>query len=127
MHIIIYPSCCINYFLVFIVVNRITFSTWLVWIHLISLIFFRVWEYFISLFHHFVVCRNMSIPTIYFTCNPSAKELLYLSILLRATFIASTDSSAFLIVSAIAFFSLPLTTSFFNLSSTRPFSISVIF
>lgn len=62
-----------------------------------------------------------------YICNPSAKELLYLSILLRATFIASTDSSAFLIVSAIAFFSLPLATSFFNLSSTRPFSISVIF
>ena len=40
-----------------------------------------------------------------YVCNPSAKELLYLSILLRATFIASTDSSAFLIVSAIAFFS----------------------
>ena len=40
-----------------------------------------------------------------YVCNPSAKELLYLSILLRATFIASTDSSAFLIVLAIAFFS----------------------
>lgn len=42
-----------------------------------------------------------------YVCNPSAKELLYLSILLRATFIASTDSSAFLIVPEIAFFSLP--------------------
>ena len=61
------------------------------------------------------------------TCKPSAKELLYLSIFFRATFIASTDSSAFFIDSAMVFFSLPFATSFFNLSSTRPFSTSVIF
>ena len=60
-------------------------------------------------------------------CNPSAKELLNLSIFFRTTFIASTDSSVFLIVSAISFFSLPFATSIFNRSSTSPFSISVIF
>ena len=59
--------------------------------------------------------------------NPSAKELLYLSILFRATFIASTDFSAFFMFSAITLFSLPVATSCFNLSSTSPFSISAIF
>ena len=41
-------------------------SSWLVWIRLISLIFFRLREYIIRLFHSFAVCGNMpNIPDIF--------------------------------------------------------------
>ena len=59
--------------------------------------------------------------------NPVSKELWNFSMLFLAIFIASTDSSASLIFAFRSFLSFPLATSSCNLSSTKPFSISMMF
>lgn len=75
-----------------------------------------------------VVVQYRTLFTPLYACAmPVSNEDINFAMLFRAIFIASTDSSAFLISLCSAFFSLPFATSACSRNSTSPFSISAIF